>query len=65
MSNRLLPAHHKTVEIPRRDVDKGYHGVRIIGVKSYIIVAAAPVDAENPPPAGMVRVVVAPARGPK
>jgi hypothetical protein len=55
------PPHHKTVAIPRADIVAGYGGVRIIGVKAYIIVAASPVgDKAQPPPPGMVYVVVAP-----
>ena len=55
-----MPHHHRTVEIRRRDVDKGYGGVRAIlsaGPGLWMIVAAAPVDAENVPGAGMIRVV--------
>jgi hypothetical protein len=54
------PPHHKTIEIPAGLVRNGYGGVRLLGVKAYIIVAAAPVDAKDPPRLGMVRVIVAP-----
>ncbi len=58
------PAHHREVEIPSGAVASGYGGVRGSARDPCIIVAASPVNAAKPPQPGMVRVIVAPARGP-
>ena len=64
--NKPMPEHHRAITIARSDIAKGYGVILNLGkLGRFSIVAAAPVDAANPPPADMVRVIVAPARGPK
>ncbi len=64
--SKPMPAHHRAIDIPRAKIADSYDVTIRIGASPFpwVIVAAAPVDAANPPPAGMVRVIVAPARGP-
>ncbi len=69
--SKPTPAHHKTVNMPRRDIVNGYGGERTIsmaGPGKWIIVARLPhpVPGEMPHlPKDNVLVIVAPARGPK
>ncbi len=62
--SKPMPAHHREIEIPRRDVAKSYSGVRAFaGLRgTWIIVAAS---ATPPTSVDHVKVIVAPARGPK
>ena len=67
--SKPTPPHHKTVEISRAQLAKGYGGEFVIphaGPGLWIIVAASPTD-EAPgsgPKPWLVSVIVAPARVP-